>query len=228
MRADLINQDAPMCVTYPAIDAMAGAMDAAASVAIAAACTTAISGMAAKFRTSPAKVTRENTRALTGMRAISAVTVATRSDAIAIAAVPPKLLRSHLKVPTSQATSRAAPSRMPSVAPNDRTNPASSTATGESATRATAAHGQRIEGGPAMIEDSTRQVDTRARHRPHHRGARSGQLSVETSAAIVTAAAILAGTRATRSAPSRMVVRIAMFPPEIAITWYVPASCRRL
>src|SRR4051794_3334483 len=137
-----------MCVTYPAADATAGATYAAASVAIAAACTTAISGIAAKFRPSPANVTRENTTALTGTRATSAVTVATRRDAAAIVIVPTQPLRFHAKVSISHATSRAAPSRMPSVAPNDRTNPASNTAPGESAAPATAATASALSAGP--------------------------------------------------------------------------------
>ena len=63
---------------------------AAASVAIDAVCATTISGMAAKFRISPASVIRENSRALTGASASSAHAVATNSAAAAVAALRAK------------------------------------------------------------------------------------------------------------------------------------------
>ena len=82
-------------------------------------------------------------------------------------------------VAASHAIIRGAPSRIPSVAPKDRTKPASKTASGESATPAIAATASAFRAGPAMIEDSPRQVDTRAGHGASDRGTRSGQLSIE-------------------------------------------------
>ena len=42
---------------------------------------------------------------------------------------------------------------------------------------------------------------------------------------MATAAETRGGSRTARIATSSITVRIAMFPPEIAMTWYVPASC---
>ncbi len=133
-----------------------------------------ISGMAAKFRKSPANVMREKMTALAGASAISAHAVATSSAAAAD--------RSRRPTPAARAgrgISRAAPRRMPSVAPNERMNPASNTVTAESASADTPGDGERVERRPAVIEHAAREVDDRRGHRAGDRRATARDDAVE-------------------------------------------------
>jgi len=72
---------AARCVAQLTAGTAPGTRTCAATSVIPPACTNAISGMAAKFSSRPAAVTRENTRALTGKRASSAETDAAKLKA---------------------------------------------------------------------------------------------------------------------------------------------------
>src|SRR5690349_14145961 len=108
--ADRTSPSAPRYATNPATSASRHQTSLSGTTAIPATCATAMSGMARKFSTRPAKVTREKNSAPTGKSAASVAADATNSDAGASSQRG------------SASVMESATKRMASVAPNVRMN----------------------------------------------------------------------------------------------------------
>ena len=117
--------------------ATAGHTGASPAAAIPASCVTVISGMAAKFSTSPARLMRENHVAAIGSSATSAQIVAPRSRIAGRTPQRPTGPRASTTVDTAaDPASRGRPASRPRVAPNVSWNPGSASCPGEATTRA--------------------------------------------------------------------------------------------
>src|SRR5712691_11588428 len=134
---------------------------ATGTIAMPAISATPINGMARKFNTSPANVTRENTSALTGksiastasdaanIAAAGRVTRATTDNlALAALAADPVIAAGSANLACSAGITTGTTTRMASVAPNVRTNAGSVAESGSVATRQAAANASVLSGGP--------------------------------------------------------------------------------
>ena len=181
----------------------------------------AISGIARKFSARPAKVTRENTSAPTGNSSASAATEAANIASDAAATREARNRRATLRF-AARVDRRDAgtTTRIASVAPKVRTNAGSATDSGSAATSSAATTRQRVQRRAALIDARgrrSRRPPSASRDRPTRR--RRPAARTASSAAIDDSIAVRPSQPARRNAPSSSPARIAMLPPEIAITW---------
>ena len=199
---------APRCATHPIAAATRAEINAAGTTAIPAICATPISGMARKLRPSPANVTRENTNAPIGN---SSASVAARSG-------------EHRQRRAQTAASRAVLNRRnhdqdrqrraeceQKRGIGDRQRIGRDEAGGDQR--------QRVERRAAVIDSARGEV-----HRGHQRRAIDRRAAADQTprrqpaTPIAETIAVRPSTPARRKNPISKPARMAMLPPEIAIT----------
>ena len=186
---------------------------ASGTTAMPAICATAISGIARKFSARPAKVTRENRqRADRKQQRFGGGRGGEHRR-------PTGAQSRSREQSAPSAHQRPGPTRIASVAPKVRTNAGSATDSGSAASRHAATQRQRVERRAALIGGAGGEVDDRHQRRAIDRRAAADQRRVRDQQRRSTPAS--PSGRADRRAgtpPSIRPARIAMLPPEIAMT----------
>ena len=136
--ADHTRPAAPTCANHPARAATGDDASASGTTAIPASCATPISGIARKFKPSPANVTRENSVAPTGNSIASAAADAAKSATGA---------DSTRAKGNRDRTTSGTTMRMASVAPNVSRKPGSAIESGSIATSTPATTARALSGG---------------------------------------------------------------------------------